>query len=163
MIAIGAWELMENKRVAPYTGMRVWESEGPASMNFDARELGVNELGYMIENDVIQTALQERLTQFPNVEFMYPIQIESIEMPPDHMATNPVVVKTKQGHTYTAKMIVGADGANSFVRNSANINTLGYSYNQMVRKRNLNLTKAEANDEFLLSHQAIGLPDCTRY
>jgi ubiquinone biosynthesis monooxygenase COQ6 len=129
--AIGAWELMENKRVAPYTGMRVWESEGPASMNFDAKELGVNELGYMIENDVIQMALQERLTQFPNVEFMYPIQIESIEMPPDHMATNPVVVKTKQGHTYTAKMIVGADGANSFVRNSANINTLGYSYNQM--------------------------------
>ncbi len=124
---------MENKRVSPYTAMRVWESEGPASMNFDATELGLNELGYMIENDVIQTALQERLTEFPNVEFMYPIQIESIELPSDHMSYDPVVVKTKQGHTYKAKMIVGADGANSLVRNSAGIHTLGYSYNQMVR------------------------------
>lgn len=114
--------------------MRVWESEGPASMNFDAKELGVNELGYMIENDVIQTALQERLTQFPNVEFIYPIQIESMELPPDH---NPVVVKTKQGHIYKAKMIVGADGANSYVRNAASIHTLGYSYNQMVRRESV--------------------------
>lgn len=134
--AIGAWELMENRRVAPYTGMRVWESEGPASMNFDAKELGANELGYMIENDVIQAALQERLTHFSNVEFMYPIQIESIEIPADHMAADPIKVKTKQGHTYTAKMIVGADGANSTVRNAANIHTLGYSYNQMVRRKN---------------------------
>ena len=105
-------------------------------MNFDAKELGVEALGYMIENDVVQTALQERLAQFSNVEFIYPVQIENITLPADHMSSSPAIVKTRQGHIYNAKMIVGADGANSLVRNSAGINTIGYSYNQMVREIN---------------------------
>ena len=56
----GVWEAIVAMRTCPYTALEAWEKEG-FSTRFDAAELGVNELGHIVENRLIQLALWQKL------------------------------------------------------------------------------------------------------
>ena len=111
---LGAWEAMLRVRVSPVEAMRVWEDEG--EIHFDAAEIGEPCLAYIVENRVIQSALVERLHEFTNVHCLWQIEIESIALG-DAAAT----VTLKDGRSLEARLLVGADGAESAVRRAAGI------------------------------------------
>lgn len=128
--AIGAWELMEQTRVSPYFKMEVWDAAGPGSIHFDnSSESKMEPLGYMIENNVIQASLFKTMQSFSNVEIFCPSSIESIQLAPDG-TDDWVKVRTKEGQNFQARLVVGADGGDSTIRNVAKIPTYGWSYNQ---------------------------------
>jgi ubiquinone biosynthesis UbiH/UbiF/VisC/COQ6 family hydroxylase len=128
--AIGAWNSMEETRVAPYYKMEVWDAAGPGSIHFDnSSDSRTEPLGYMIENNVIQAALFKRMQSFSNVETFCPSAIESIQLAPEGN-DDWVKIKTKDGQNMRARLVVGADGGDSTVRNAAKIPTYGWSYNQ---------------------------------
>ena len=52
---------MCSRRVSPYQNMHVWDSTGDGMIDFEAADLGVDVLGHIIENQVIQLALIEQL------------------------------------------------------------------------------------------------------
>jgi 2-octaprenylphenol hydroxylase len=122
---IGAWEGMVARRVTPYSGMDVWDGTGSGSIGFDCADLGEPDLGHIIENRVILAALLERMGEFANVELLCPAKVAGLERD-DKIAT----LTLEDGRTLTARVIVGADGANSWVREQAGITTTGWPYEQ---------------------------------
>ncbi len=122
---IGAWDGMVRRRVTPYQAMEVWDATGSGEIEFNAAEIGETNLGYIIENRVILAALLERMAQFDNVQFFCPADAKRMDRAHDQ-----VTVALEDGRILTAKLLVGTDGARSWVRDQAGITTTGWSYEQ---------------------------------
>ncbi len=126
--SIGVWQDILGQRACPYRDMRVWDAsgyfEGPDTLCFEAAEFAVSELGFIVENTLIQHAVLQQLDAVKQaVEFETPII--SVAQSDDRFS-----VDFANGETITADLIVGADGAGSFVRNSAGITVDAWAYPQ---------------------------------
>src|SRR5690554_381585 len=119
--------MMKEGRATPYYRMEVWDCAGPGSIHFDNASKTDSTLGYIVENQTIQCALHERMKQIPSIQIYAPTTIENIELGTE---SEWPVLTTKDGDTLSARLIIGADGNNSMVREMARIPTVGYSYNQ---------------------------------
>lgn len=122
--AVGVWETIEH-RVAPVREMKVWDATGNGSIHFDAAEMGEPCLAYIIENSLMQLALVERLHHFTNVHYLCPVEIDALELSPDA-----ALLTLKDGRRLNARLLVGADGAQSRVRELAGIERHRHSLNQ---------------------------------
>jgi 2-octaprenylphenol hydroxylase len=111
---LGAWAGMRARRVSPVEAMRVWQ-DGEA-LCFDSAEFGEPCLAWIIENRVIVAALAERLRQFANIERLSPARVATAEFGAER-----VQVRLEDGRALAARLLVGADGADSRVRAAAGI------------------------------------------
>lgn len=100
----------------------------PAFLRFDADEIGERTgsepLGYMVENRRIRQALAEAV-ETSDIRLIAPGRVTAIEAGPGR-----TTVTLDDGSAIEAALVVGADGRDSFVRRSAGIDTLGWSYGQ---------------------------------
>ena len=122
---LNAWHGMQSRRVSAYQNMHVWDATGDGVIDFDAADLGVDVLGHIIENKVIQLALIEQLKKASNVDCLCPVVVDEI-----HYAQNKNLIKLDDGTEITGDLLVGADGANSRVREAANIEIKTAAYHQ---------------------------------
>jgi 2-octaprenylphenol hydroxylase len=126
---LGAWDAVTAARASPFREMRVWDAgrdvEGPETLRFDAAEFALPELGFIVENVLLQEALLQVLDQ-AGVTLHFGKQIETV-----HTALHDgVEVGCADGETFTADLVVGADGASSFIRQHAKIGVTSWSYAQ---------------------------------
>jgi 2-polyprenylphenol 6-hydroxylase len=126
LTAIGAWPLIPQSRMQPYERMRVWhESVQPRStdvLEFDAAYAGEPNLGYIAENRLIQTAA---LTAFESAGG----QVIAGELTRLRVHDHHVKVATSAG-ALSCRLVVGADGARSSVRESIGLSAEKSSYRQ---------------------------------
>ena len=122
---VGAWAGMARRRVSPVREMQVWSDGGSGAIHFNAAEIGEPCLAWIIENRVIQAALIERLHQFTNVHYLCPVEVADITL-----ADNGAAITLKDGRLLQARLLVGADGAESEVRRAAGIETQSLNLNQ---------------------------------
>jgi len=128
---VGAWPLMEKARVTPYNEMQVWHTAGRGRVHWRAQDMGVSELGFIVENDVTQGALFQRLQQLAsedgcNFEVVAPVKIEAISR--DGPEGVPVLT-LEGGQQVSAQLLVGADGQQSQVKRFAGFDQIGIDYN----------------------------------
>ncbi len=126
--AIGAWEGMTAWRVSPFRDMRVWDAAGFGQIHFDSADIGEPLLGWIIENRVVQYALLERVQQLPAVDLLCPAALETAQS----LAETGWRVRLHDGREFTTRLLVGADGASSKVRQLAGIDTGGWNYDQQA-------------------------------
>ncbi|WP_034913352.1 3-demethoxyubiquinol 3-hydroxylase [Erwinia sp. 9145] len=120
---LDVWQAVQQMRCAPYRRLETWEWHS-ARVNFDAQSLGLPELGYMVENSVLQRALWERL-QRQQVNILSPARLSDLQ--PHSGGWH---LRLEGGKTVSARLVVGADGANSQVRQLAGIGIHGWNYTQ---------------------------------
>jgi len=120
-----AWQAMQAKRVSPFADMHVWDESGTAAIHFTADDMQCVHLGHIVENIVIQTSLNEALQQTENVQWFMPDSIQKIITHPEQ-----IEISLESDTVISAKLLVGADGGRSVVRNFANIAYLEKSYQQ---------------------------------
>lgn len=126
LAAVGAWPLIPPSRMQPYERMRVWhESVQPRSadvLEFDAAYAGEPNLGYIVENRLIQTAA---LTAFEAAGgHVIAGELSRLRVHDHH-----VELETSAG-TLSCRLVVGADGARSSVRESIGLSAETSSYRQ---------------------------------
>jgi len=125
---MGIWDRITDARGCPFRDMIVWDAmgsaEGPETLRFDAAEFAVPELGFIIENILIQDALLAALDA-TNVSINYETRIKSVKKSGERY-----VVEYGSGETMTPELLIGADGASSFIRNSACITVKTWKYSQ---------------------------------
>ncbi len=123
---LGAWERMVARGVSPFRHMEVWDAGGSGSIHFDCADLGEPTLGHIVESRVIQAALVARLQQHATVDWLCPSEWTALQSDdPDR-----VHLTLADGRTLAAPLLVGADGAESLVRQQAGIELSVQDYQQ---------------------------------
>jgi ubiquinone biosynthesis UbiH/UbiF/VisC/COQ6 family hydroxylase len=113
----GAWEHLATHRVAPVEEMRVFGDDG-AKLEFSAYEMGVPELACILENRELQHALWQVLRHQDNLTLLHPARCASLNVG-EHSAE----LALQDGRSIRAKLVVGADGRDSWVRNQVGLGT----------------------------------------
>lgn len=121
---LNVWPGVQQMRLAPYRRLETWEWES-ARVAFDATSLGLPELGFMVENRILQLALWQQVEQCENLTLHCPTRLQSLQRVQDHWQ-----VTLSSSETFQACLLVGADGAHSQVRQLAGIGTSGWQYRQ---------------------------------
>jgi 2-octaprenylphenol hydroxylase len=111
-------------RHACFREMLVRDSEGAGDICFSSEDLGLPNLGMVIENHLVIEALHSRLVQFDNVDLCYG---ESFA---DVTKDDVLEVELSSGDILQCDLLVGADGGNSKVRELSGLKTVGWSYDQ---------------------------------
>jgi len=122
---LGVWERIQELGASPYREMRVWDAIGRGSIHFDSAELGEPDLGHIVENRVTQLALWERLEAAEDVTLLCPAAGAEITLMADV-----ALMDLADGRRIAARLVVGADGRDSWVRNRVGIATQGWLYDQ---------------------------------
>lgn len=105
------WASILSKRARPYESMQVWDESGAGEIRFDADEIGAVNLGHIIENRVIQSSLFESLETNQAVSLFCPSRVTSIT----NSGSNKLIT-LDNGECLQARLVVGADGPSSVVR-----------------------------------------------
>lgn len=140
---IGAWQRIESERLSPYHQMSVWEKDSFAHIHFDCqesaiRQLGLSQLGFIVENQQIQSALWQQVSQQANVEMI-------LSSPATlGLSENGAFLTLENGEMLSAKLVVGADGANSWLRQKANIPLVSRDYQQTALVCNVKTVEPHA-------------------
>ena len=122
--ACGAWEAVLAMRACPYRRLETWELEGMAT-RFAAEQLGVSELGYIVENRVLQLALWQQLQSLPNVRLQVGAQLSALEQ-----GAEGIRCTLSDGSQISSRLLLGADGAQSRTRELAQIGITSWDYRQ---------------------------------
>lgn len=126
---IGVWESMMRKRISPYTNMHVWEAEGGGVLHFDCRDVNEASLGFIIEDSVTRASLLEKIMTSDNIEILFPQKLIALTETEKY-----IEITLQNNQTIKTQLLIGADGANSLVRDLANIDihTKDYEHTAIV-------------------------------
>ncbi|OAA32747.1 ubiquinone biosynthesis monooxygenase COQ6 [Moelleriella libera RCEF 2490] len=130
---IGAWSHMKRDRIQEYQEMQVWDGVTGARIEFDW-PLGASSsktIAYMAENLNLTSGLLRRIKELGGVSIFDNSRVDKIgfgEETEDMDLREWPVVHLSNGHSLAARLLVGADGANSPVRSFAGIESRGWDY-----------------------------------
>lgn len=122
---IGAWDRLPPQAATPVHGMQVYGDEAGAMLDFDAWDTGAPELAWIVEDSRLQAALAEAVGARGDVSVLSSARCVSLEM-----EAGQAKVGLEDGRVTTARLVVGADGAGSFVRRQAGIAVCEQKYAQ---------------------------------
>ena len=123
---VGVWENLVRQQ--PYTGMQVWNKNGYGEINFgqsSEKTPSVEQaLGSMVEPSILNLAIQQKMLE--NVQdYRTQVKVSRVER-----GVGVWIIHLEDGTQLKTKLVIGADGANSFVREQAFIDIDVLDYKQ---------------------------------
>lgn len=121
---LDVWTSIRDARACPYAHMHVWDAENGAAIDFDAADEARDQLGYIVENNLVQWMLWQALDA-AGVQRVCPATVKNFETRPDR-----IVLELADGEGVAVRLLVAADGGSSPLRERAGITTRGRDYTQ---------------------------------
>lgn len=131
----GAWQKLDMSRVQQVEEMRVFGDTG-AELDFSAYQVGAAELTFILESGLMQRALWDQLQQQENLTLLNPARCEELTWHPEAAH-----LKLQDGREIKTKLIVGADGRDSWVRHQAGMPETPTPYHQHGVVANFSISK----------------------
>jgi len=122
--SLGVWQHLEDKAGA-MSSMLIWDGQEQGGIRFEAAEIKKDTLGYLLENSELVAAFKQTLKESADVEMLCPEVVESVVW-----KKAGVEVKLESGRCLSTPLIVGADGARSWLREQAEIDVFQRDYGQ---------------------------------
>jgi 2-octaprenylphenol hydroxylase len=125
----------------PYQRMVVWQRDRalPGScLHFDAAELGVPELGAIADLAVVRALLWDE-ARANDIRILTGARPAALLRAADALS-----ITLESGEQLSARLVVGADGANSWLRKALKIDTSGRDYGQRALVAHLRSSKPHA-------------------
>jgi 2-octaprenylphenol hydroxylase len=132
----GVCDFLHKDFMSPVNKIRVYSNKENASLSFDAYDAGMNELAFIINHDDLENAFKNRIRKISYNEIKIG-SAESLNIEMDHI--NLVDANSKR---YQFKLVIGADGSNSWVRSQTSIDVKNKAFNQTALVFNIKVTKA---------------------
>ncbi|MCB5188467.1 FAD-dependent monooxygenase [Methylobacillus caricis] len=121
--SLGVWAKLDAARCCPIRNMDIWAGT-KASLEFDAYESSLPDLGVIVEGGRLQHALHQRLHELDVPRFSG-IECEAVEFHPGS-----TVLADTAGKQWYASLFVAADGGGSWLRHQADITSQRHDYAQ---------------------------------
>ncbi|WP_148717464.1 UbiH/UbiF family hydroxylase [Chitinolyticbacter meiyuanensis] len=122
---IGAWQRMNPARLQSVSTMRIFGDDARARLEFAAPEAGVDELAVILENRELQRALWQTATDCPNVSVLAPAMPTALAVDAET-----ATVTLADGRVLKSRLVIGADGAQSWVRAQIGSEVAAHPYGQ---------------------------------
>ncbi len=135
-----AWQQIQQWRTCVYNRLGVWENE-LAYTEFNSAEIKQSHLGHIVENRLIQLALWQLLSQHKQVTLFCPESLQNFQ----HQSQRDTILVNLSQCQLEARLLIGADGANSQVRQLANIGLTGWDYQQSAMLINVETEHEQAD------------------
>ena len=123
------WDAVDANRICAVNDMRIMgdATHGEAQqgvLHFNAYKAHQSELAWIVEQQNIQNALIRAIQFSPNITVITDAAIEL------QVTANKVQIQTTNAQIFTADLIIGSDGAQSWVRQASKIGTDIFDYAQ---------------------------------
>ena len=122
---LGVWQGLVDQRVCAYREMDVRERDSFGQIHFSGKEVQQPHLGHIVENEWLRVCLWRRLQQCADVTLLLHHQVLKMEL---RGHTN--ILQMSDQALLTARLLVGADGPQSQVRQAANFASTFWDYEQ---------------------------------
>lgn len=136
---LGAWNDMWAQRVAAYDRMSVWDRDGTGQVNFDAASMGAPELGHIVENQVTLAALHAAVQACDHVVWKRAALTRIME------GESGWTVELADAARIQPRLLVGADGARSRVRQQLGFRERRWPYQQTALVATVATQQSHAN------------------
>jgi len=123
---IGAWRGVPTERVTPIHDIQVFGDDERSRLDFSAYDAGLLQLGATVESGRLTYALWQGLERQRNLSLLCPAQPSQLRR-----VGNGVEIGLDLGRLVTTRLLVGADGADSWVRRAAGIEARTDDYDQL--------------------------------
>ncbi|GAA5815003.1 hypothetical protein MFLAVUS_008507 [Mucor flavus] len=163
---IGVTKHMALDRANGYRDMQVWDGVTDARIHLDSailkdygsKSLKENTIAYMVENLNVQSAALKRIEECrangSQIDLIQQVKVAEIEGPKEEEKNvdegldlhDWPTVHLDNGRKLKARLLIGADGINSPVRNFANIDSLGWDYDAQGVVATLKLDPTRPNN-----------------
>ncbi|KAA5965798.1 FAD-dependent 2-octaprenylphenol hydroxylase [Pantoea sp. M_9] len=120
---LDVWSSILALRASAYHGMEVWDQDSFGSVSFDDEQQGLSHLGYIVENEVIHSALWQRASQCKDVTLFAPARLQQVAF-----GDNEAFITLEDGTMMSARLMIAADGASSWLREKADIPLTFWDY-----------------------------------
>lgn len=135
----GVATVFNEDRACAYSKMTVWEDELENALSFNHEDSDADELGHILEHNYLHHAVYQSIKDDqPNISYIKEA-VTGIEIDTDIAS-----VECKK-QTIKAKLVIGADGANSLVRSLVGIDTEKGTYLQSAIVANVKTEKHHQN------------------
>ena len=121
---IGAWKHLDAERISPIHGMDVRGDSG-GRLAFSAYEAGVPELGWILESSLMACEFWESAKRQSNLTLLCPSSPKSLDF-----AADGARLELVDGSILSARLVVGADGRDSWVRRTAGLSAVNTPYGE---------------------------------
>ena len=122
---LDAWQRLPPERVTRVESMEIYGDDGTARLDFSAYDAGVRELAFIVENRLLLRELWRALDSSA-VRVLCPASCVALGFGPYH-----ATLTLADGAEVAARLVVGADGAESWVRERAGIAMTPGDYGQL--------------------------------
>jgi 2-octaprenyl-6-methoxyphenol hydroxylase len=124
---LGTWPALSGN-ATPIREIQVREYQRPGRVIMAPAELGLDRFGHVVEARVFGAAVMQQVSRIGTLDFLCPVSVTAVTT--DGGSARIEYSSDGDTHQIEAALLVGADGANSFVRDSLGIEVERHDYRQ---------------------------------